>query len=81
MPEQGSGHTNDDSEPGKVPTKGGLHGDGEGDVETSFKNTIQDEWDGTAKTSENDADDGFTPGQSNGEDGRWSHPRLSVQGV
>lgn len=48
VPEKSGGHTSDDSKFGEVPTERRAHGDGERDMETSSKHTVQHERDSAA---------------------------------
>jgi hypothetical protein len=81
VPEECSCHTDDDGEAGKVPSEGRSHCNREGHVKTSSEDTVKYKRDGTAKRTEDDADNSLTIGQSHGEDGGWSFPTLSVQGI
>jgi len=81
VPEECSGHTDDDSKASKVPSEGGSHGHREGHVKTSTEDTVENKGDCAAERPEDDADNSFTIGQANRENGRRSFPTLSVQSI
>lgn len=55
VPEQGSNHTDDDSETGKVPSKRRSQGDGEGNMEFCSNTAIENKGYGADKAAEDDA--------------------------
>ena len=96
VPEECSDHTDDDGEAGEVPTEGGAHCDGEGNVEASTDHTVEDEGNGAADGSEDDTVDGLAPrdvnkrplgrylnipSQSYSQDRSRSFPTLSIHSI
>lgn len=61
MPEQGSDSSGDNSEAREVPAEGCTDGHWVGDVEPGADHTVENERDGTNKTTEDDAYDSLTP--------------------
>lgn len=59
VPEESCGHPGDDCESRKVPSERGSNCHWERNMETSSHDTVQDQRYGTAKRTEDDADDGL----------------------